>query len=1139
MTSVKIDTATAAQNQAAHPTRSTWVNANAGSGKTRVLTNKVARLLLYGVNPQRILCLTYTNAAAATMQTRLFDGLGAWAMLEDEALSAELEKLGEEADSLTPETLSRARRLFAGALETPGGLKIQTIHAFCDSILRRFPMEAGVSPQFKVMEERDQRLLRAQVLDELAGSEAANTLERLAGFMTDLNPDDLLREIQKHKSDFVKTPRAKDFNISGDETPAQLITEFLSAETKEYLEMMIGMQSKGDKTTEKNLAQLARVMNAPSPEEAMSELTDLLLTKTGTPRKKLFPPEASADSDELWLRGLGEFKDQFLALIDTINRLAEYTRTCALHDFARTFLARFETSKAEGGWLDYDDLIILTERLLTKPEVAPWVLYRLDGGLEHILVDESQDTSPRQWNVIQTLHADFTAGDSASDAPRTLFVVGDEKQSIYSFQGADPHVFTEKKLQFQTNLKNADDELCEEALSFSFRTGPNILALVDRLFSNIEHPAFGEAMIHKSFHKDKPGRVDLWPFIEKAEAVEMPEWDAPLAAPITEAAHLTLAAQIAQEVKNILANPPQINIDTPEKRELQAGDILILLRRRSPLFHAIIKELKKNQLAVSGADSFKIKQELAVCDILSLLHFTLLPEDDLSLAEALRAPLFNLSEQDLFTLAHGRGDKTLWQVLQNRRDEFPAAYAILTDLLARADYLRPYEMIERILIHHGARSKMIARLGDEIEDALDELLTQALKFETSAPASLTGFLQWFQADDLTIKRALDDQSNQIRVMTIHGAKGLESPLVILPDTGEVRVPSRDKILKTADGLLLWASRSDEASATQTTIKEQKKALQKQEEMRLLYVALTRAESWLIICGAGSRGQNGDSWYDLIEGAARAGDATESTDGRLRLQSGEWTQAGATAKTTTDSEIPQLLPQEQSRTASPPPPAKKTISPSRLLTGGEKPKEQQADSPTDTLAMQAALDWGRDLHLLLEHLPKYPAEQWQEISAALLPSHTHEPAHVKAVFDRASTLLQDKALEFLFKETTYAEVGISAQAIAPTGTLQDYAMLGYIDRLVIEDKRILAVDYKSHKEVPENPEAVPAAILAQMAAYHYGLRQIYPKHKIEMAVLWTRTGALMNLPEELIYAALESAKPPASSKETLDLTAEMP
>ena len=560
-----------------------------------------------------------------------------------------------------------------------------------------------------------------------------------------------------------------------------------------------------------------------------------------------------------------------------------------------------------------------------------------------------------------------------------------------------------------------------------------------------------------------------------------------------------------------------------------------MLRRRSPLFHAIIKELKKNGLAVSGADSFKIKQELAVCDILSLLHFALLPSDNLSLAEALRSPLFNLSEQDLFALAYGRGDKTLWQVLQEKQTDYQSAHDILRDILAHTDFLRPYEMIERILIHHGGRKKMIARLGEEIEDALDELLAQALKFETSNAASLSGFLQWFAADDLTIKRALDGQLNQIRVMTIHGAKGLESPLVILPDTAERRTPNTDKILKTDEGILVWASRKDEASQAQLVLAERNKQKRAEEELRLLYVAMTRAESWLIICGAGSRGQSGETWYDLVEAAMRGQSVAYDLAGQTiqRLETGDWQQVDAPdapAQKSAPTPATEKPNWTQTKPASSPRPAQ-PLSPSRLLpdthtedTIDIKPREQEylpAQTPAQTAAQNAAKSWGLGVHLLLEHLPNYPPDQWQGIATALL-SDAPDPDQTPAIIKQATNLLGDKTLAFLFGKNSRAEIGITAPNIAPL--LKNHAMRGYIDRLIIDPTRILAVDYKSHSTPPTSPETTPDSILAQMGAYHYGLGQIYPDRDIETAILWTRTAALMPLPKDLIYAALEKIKP---------------
>ncbi|MCB1348232.1 MAG: UvrD-helicase domain-containing protein, partial [Maritimibacter sp.] len=559
--------------------------------------------------------------------------------------------------------------------------------------------------------------------------------------------------------------------------------------------------------------------------------------------------------------------------------------------------AEYETRKQARGWLDFDDLILRAGALLNDPALAAWVLYRLDGGIDHILVDEAQDTSPDQWRVIESLAREFTSGESArSERMRTLFVVGDMKQSIYSFQGADPTGFSRMQGQFESAFGQVGVKLRELELEYSFRSSLAILNLVDHALETA--PGLGREVKHLTFDMARPGRVDLWPVIEKEDDAEPGHWTDPVDLPAPTDAPVKLAGLVADTILE-MTRTGTVPAKGGGLRRVTPGDIMVLMRRRSPMFHEIIRACKSRGVAVAGADRLRIGGELAVKDLTAVLAFLATPEDDLSLAAALRSPLFGLSEDALFRLAHPRGRAYLWTALRENAAH-AGTVAILTDLRDEADYLRPYELIDRILTRHDGRRRLVARLGTEAEDGVDALLAQALAYERIEVPSLTGFLTWLAAEEVEIKRQMDSAGDRVRVMTVHGAKGLEAPVVILPDTGKRTLQDRDKLVEIAGGTA-WKIARDDAPQVLRAAAEARAEREREEQMRLFYVAMTRAESWLIVAAAGDVGKDGDgeTWYRIAKaGMEAAGAVTQDFAGGpgLRFETGDWGGAAAPQET---------------------------------------------------------------------------------------------------------------------------------------------------------------------------------------------------------------------------------------------------
>ncbi len=1085
-----IDQASAAQIEAATPTASTWVSANAGSGKTRVLTNRVARLLLSGCEPQKILCLTYTKAAAAEMQNRLFDSLGEWAMKPDAELRDELATLGETA--LDADRLKLARTLFARALETPGGLKIQTIHSFCGAILRRFPLEAGVSPQFQEMEDRQAKLMRADIIEEIAET-SAYIFDQMARYLTGDDVEALLGDILRFQADFVA-----DFDA---DATAQVLGTQVGLTDERILAGVMGGVSDAD------IAQLAEAMATGSASNiafsqklplaqnmsataALVLYEDLYLTQKGTARKQGFPIVAVKKAFPDVANMLDEIKERMVVARDQrLARLA-LARAETLHNFAAEFLGRYRKRKAALGRLDFEDLIQKTRTLLSQSNMAAWVLYRLDGGIDHILVDEAQDTSPAQWDIVQILAEEFHVGGEERETPRTIFVVGDEKQSIYSFQGADPSAFGAMRTYFLDRLAGVAQALQQTELLYSFRSAAPVLALVDKVFTGDAREGLHGEIQHRAV-KDLPGRVELWPFVEKPASEDPKEWWLPVDSAVPNAPHVTLANALAGRVADLIATK---HVLPGTDRAVSAGDFLILVQTRGKIFHAIIKALKERGVDVAGADRLKIGEELAVKDLLALMQFLATPEDDLSLAATLRSPLFGLSEKDLFKVAHDRKG-TLWQSL---RHGWPEAVAMLDDLLRQADFVRPYDLLERVLIRHDGRRKLVARLGVEAEDGIDELLTQALRYESVEAPLLTGFLGWISSDDVEVKRQMDAAGDRVRVMTVHGAKGLEAPIVILPDTTKRAEGRHAPQVARKDGLPLWKATADGSPQAMLALEDARKQLVREESRRLLYVALTRAENWLIVCGAGELDKGGDSWFQRVEAAmgedAVSEPAPDGLSGMAKTVSYNWDDRAAERAVIIDARVD--LPDYLREAVPAPERAARVLSPSDL--GGA-----HVVSGSDGDA--SALERGNLIHLLLEVLPTVPKADRAEVAQELVEDW-------ESLLPEVEAALKSPELQGFFSDDALAEVPITA-------ALGAQRMLGRIDRLLITDTDVLALDFKSNREVPAKAEDTPEAILRQMGAYSQALEQIYPNHKIRTIIFWTASATLMELPENVTATAL--------------------
>lgn len=1141
------------QRSAADPALSAWVAANAGSGKTRVLVDRVTRLLLMGTRPSGILCLTFTKAAAAEMQLRLTERLGKWTTLTDDSLKADLfELLGR---SVRDSDMDAARRLFARTLESPGGLRLQTVHAFCEALLKRFPVEAQVPPGFKVADDAVTADLFATaqttVLDHGLGDVGfAPVLGFFASHVDDSRFADLLKALLGRRRDLALLLDAHggasgaigalyaQLDLPPDATRDLAIRQHIAAMPLVDLRRAVAALCNGGTNDRKLGLPLARWLAANAPAESFeANWFPGFFTAEGKPRATL----ASKTAEKID-PGCGEIlaleQNRLVALKQQLNKLIIAEATAMLLWLGERLLDAYATLKTAHGLLDYDDLILRTRDLLVEPSQVPWVMFKLDRGIDHILVDEAQDTSPDQWSVVAALAEEFFSGTGArDDVRRTIFAVGDVKQSIYSFQGARPQAFLDTYGEFRRRAEAVGERLARIPLEMSFRSAPAVLQLVDAVFADdAAKPGVVEAGLvlqHKAKRREEAGRIELWPPFKPDPKSQSEPWEAPLDYVGARDPRRRLADEIAQQIRRWIDSE-----DLPSLgRRVQPGDVMILVRRRNVFFEAMVQALKVAGVPVAGADRMKLAEQIAVLDLLALGAFCLLPDDDLTLATVLKGPLFNFSEDDLFALCWQRQQPRLWHELQRRADDKPTWKAASDELhhwLSRADLVTPFALYAELLGAGGGRRRLVARLGPQANEPIDEFVAAALAYEREATPSLQGFLSWFPRHAGEVKRDLDQGRNEVRVLTVHGAKGLEAPIVILPDScdlpqdqsssgllwsevplspanhrhGRVAGPAAARAVPQ----LYWPMRKDNDIAITAGLRSQRQAEQLEEYRRLLYVALTRARDRLYVCGyLGSRnaekGPPQGSWYDLVA----AGFDRLVPQQPVSLP---WGDEGRRFETNPDSrgearlaaaaELPPAAPGWLRQPAPPEPVPPRPLSPSQPSRPDPAPLSPTAP---DRLA---GLVRGRLIHRLLQTLPDLPDDARNAAAKRFLahPSHRLDAVNQATLLTEVMALLHDPGLAAIFQPGARTEAPLA-------GRIGQRLVVGQVDRLLVTDRAVLVVDFKTNRPPPLAVEDVDPAYLDQMALYRGLLLQIFPGHNIQAALIWTHAARLMPLPDGLL------------------------
>lgn len=1053
-----------AKHEAIKSHYSVWVAASAGSGKTTVLTHRVLNLLLSKTQPSKILCLTFTKAAAAEMSNRITNELKIWTAASTEELRKRIQALrGFMPDEAT---LLKARQLFTNVLEAPSGMKIMTIHAFCQSVLKRFPIEAGISPQFEIIDDTAAGMLIKKAFDSIVSNESfASSLSYMSDYFQTTRSNNVfslirenmaaLRAFLKKYPDISKVEEAlrKKFNLSEYLDENAVVSEFF----------------KNDFVPAAN----------PFPQNFL-DIVDSY--------KKL---RSTKKSDPLKL----EEKAICLKAYQNYTTIRLIRLTICFLNIVRQFLETYQNFKKKENILDYDDLIDITIQLLSEHAQRQWVMYKLDGGIDHILVDEAQDTNAEQWEIIKLISEEFFSGyGQQTGIEHTLFVVGDKKQSIFSFQGADPLKFDEMKTYFQDKIINSRHEFKVIPLNASFRSTEAVLNLVNNL---LKHPVAKsgvteEDATHNLTRVGEPGLIEIhqpvtphsdsssiiWPIAQKNQTISS----------ITK-----VSEEVADKIKSFFDNH---EILESTNLPIEPKDITILVRKRSSIVSELVRVLKSRGIPVAGIDRLTLSDHIAVKDLMALAKFALLPEDDLNLAVLLKSPVIGLSEEEMSGLCMNRENQTLWEKIIQQNN---ALTDRLMNILDLADKMPVYEFFSSVLNVYGARRKFWARLGFEAMEAIDEFLNLTLEFEQTNFSSLQNFVFWFDSRESVIKRDMEQsEQNTVKIMTVHASKGLQNNIIFIVDNQNTRAPTLR--LLWDDELPLWVplkgllEKSETAAIYDKALKKQE-----EEEHRLLYVALTRAKDRIYIYGWGKKPSKAapdkekkpeKTWYQLV--CATLEDNIPDKNGTIQIYCPPAYRPRFSMDNASPGKAQNSLPDWVSNKAPEETPLSKPLMPSRLI------ENEPLNESIVAAGQEKALKRGTFLHRLLQYLPMVPYEKREEIALKLKPEDIELPERFFDIFNNE--------FRSLFDSNSMAEVPIA-------GIVGDKVFSGQIDRLVIWDHEVWIVDYKTNRHVPSDPKNVHRIYKMQLAAYKSLIKKIFADKIIKTFLLWTENMSLMEMTSE--------------------------
>ncbi|MBQ2886315.1 MAG: double-strand break repair helicase AddA [Alphaproteobacteria bacterium] len=1114
-----IKLATQQQMSASNPNKSVWVEASAGTGKTKVLSDRVLRLLLAKVAPSKILCLTYTKAAAVEMNERITNRLSNWAIESNKDLEKDLSKLlGAEFNNTNKDEIMKfARTLFAVLLDTPGGMKIQTIHSFCQDILKRFPIEAGISPYFEVMDDRSSKdilqSIKVSLLKQVS-NENDSSLKKAIIYLTQNisesrfplimnmiteNRGKINALLKKYNNDVSLAIKEleKKLDVTLDTSFSSLKEEAMSSIDEDMLNRAIEVFSCGGKEDQKRANFFRIIKENNFSIDTYDVYNSIFFTDKGTIRARLASKEAIKIEPNI-LEFMNNEAKKLAFYNEKLIALKLLQSTSSVLYIAEEIISNYNLYKSVYSALDYEDLIITTKNLLENNNVADWVLFKLDGGIDHILIDEAQDTSPNQWAIVKAITQEFFAGLGAVDSKikRTVFVVGDRKQSIYSFQGADPKEFDKMYEYFDKNAQDFE----KVHLDVSFRSTKAVMDCVNLLF-DCDKAKKGvlpnnEKINHIPFRLGDGGVVEIAPLLsannDDDKNDEEYNWKLPIVRNTKTSASTMLAKLIASNIKKMVENK---EILASKNRPINYGDFMFLVQQRNIFVEEFVRACKEIGVNVAGVDKLKLLEQIAVQDLISLGKFLLLPTDDLSLAEALKSPIFGLNDDDLFELCYNRKGTLFESLLANQK--YTQIANELKNLLNMVGFARPYEIYNFILSTAGAREKFVSRIGLEVEDVLDEFLNLTIIFEQNNTPSLETFISWIVKDEVIVQKEMEQgTSNTVKIMTVHGSKGLQAPIVILADTTKTKNKSSKSELLWDDNIMYFPTSADNYESNCKRIKDIDLEASLDEYRRLLYVALTRAEDRLYIAGyTKQKNLDEDSWYALMKNNLKSNIETNDVNKIVyEIPQVNEVEASKIEKTSYTNN------KDYSFILTPAPidmPLAKPLAPSK------------ADEDDEEIASSPLIDNGKFykrgsvIHKLLQYICDVDVTSRRNASIKFLEKHLPDFSQIELNKIIDEVLLLCNEYSEIFSQNSMAEVPI-------IGEVDGKIISAKIDRLVITDNAVIIVDYKTNRPSAKTIADVPKIYIKQMALYKSLLQKIYPDKIVETYLLWTNTCNLMKI-----------------------------
>jgi ATP-dependent helicase/nuclease subunit A len=1108
------------QRAASDPEAHVWLSASAGTGKTYVLSARVLRLLLRGVSPDAILCLTFTKAGAAEMAERVHQRLAHWVQIEDTLLHHELEALGEVSG---PGERDFARTLFAKVLESRGGgLRIMTIHAFCQTLLAGFPLEAGLLPGFRPLEGREQAALIGEVLTNLVIQAEREGDARLSGDLQALSlrlgEDAVIQFLMRAAPALegleqiatgLEAIVRRALDVPAEFSPADTIAACTDGafERGSFDELAAMLNDWGSSRAVTRLGQLGDWLIA-QPEDRARTLA-ILRRCWAKSDGDLFESKGWVPPDPAYFSVVARLDHWCSDLLAQQGRAELAATITAALNAATRYARAYAEAKRIRGLVDFDDMIQRTRALLDTVGMGEWIRYKLDQATDHVLVDESQDTNADQWAIVRALTSEYFAGEGAKpETLRTVFTVGDYKQAIFGFQGTDPQFYEAARYLFTRNAQDVGQDMLELSLQHSFRSSPPVLDVVDAVLSEVGGDALGlgDALdVHRSA-AGGTGSVLLLPPVTAQDDLESDaeeEW-------LPEATRI-LAGKLAKQVRAWLDEGLWL---AKHDRALMPGDVMILVRKRGDLASLLVARLHEEGVPVAGVDRLRLQAPLAVQDLVSAMRFAAQPQDDLNLAALLVSPLIGWSQEALFDVAYDRPG-ALWEAIP----EGDARTQLLT-MLSAADNITPYAFLEQLLSgQFTGRKALLARLGNEARDPINELLNAALQFERDGVTSLQGFLDAFDRNEADIVRDPGASGDAVRVMTVHGAKGLQAPLVILADACGDPENAKDPNFKwaiegVAEALPLFRPRTAErllvASLEQSAADADLRA--RQEHWRLLYVAMTRAEERLVIAGslgpaAARKGVPEQSWHAVIERAMMRMTTDKSDDARWGsvMRHGDTANVVRLPAAARGTQVQKVGPKTRERPDWLDRPAPHEARPPRPLAPSSIGADETPNPPPGA-ALLAAAERGRLLHALFQRLPTLSRNTRRAAAEAWVAAAGGD----QTLVDHVLQVIDDPEFAMLFASDALAEAPVA-------GVVDGIVIAGTIDRMAVTDTVVEIVDFKTGRRVPETQDAIPVQHVRQMAAYAALLAGVFPDHEIRASLLYSEGPVLHRLPPSLLAA----------------------